>query len=446
MNMKKKLSLIFACLAFMTQGIHAQDIIIKNGGDKIPAKITELSAEYVKYKKHERPGGPNYTVQASEISSIEYENGSKDIFRKDPSTGNIKITHIAPENKGKVLSAVPENGSDKTKAGQDNGVFEIIGFDGKTAKFKTVVETPIYMVSLVSGNRTFNAARISNTRGTMRTEGGTTFTEGSSPMFADVKNIRLPEGTEAKCEFEELPAGFVPKSIVFLTSEKSDRMTYDLASGVWIKPKVMSSGNKSGGEDIVELIENNVIEAEISGGDITYVNLRIRRLVADPVNVLIPVGSFFVSANPAAQNMVATGEKKTKLTADTWQNIRIPAACANRPKDIPDGNDKFSVQRSPNQEELVRLMPALNKSGAETTTKQAAVWIITDNADYEDLGILISDPGNIRAIGAVETARAMKICSEAGIDVTAKNIWADRESIISKLPVGELKNWLKNAK
>jgi hypothetical protein len=277
----------------------------------------------------------------------------------------------------------------------------------------------------------------------MRTAGGTIFTEGSSPIFADVKNILLPEGTEAKCEFGNLPVGFVPKSVTFLTAEKSDRMTYELAAGRWIKPKVIGAGDKINENDIVELIENNIIEAEISGEDITYVNLRIRRLVTNPVDVRIPVGSFFVSANPAAQNMVATAEKTTRLTTDAWQNIRIPAACANRPKDIPDSNDKFSVQRSPNQEELARLMPALNKSGAGTTTKQAAVWIITDNADYGDLGILVSDPGNVRAIGAVETARAMKICSEAGIDITAKSIWRDRETIISQLQAGELKTWLK---
>jgi hypothetical protein len=142
--------------------------------------------------------------------------------------------------------------------------------------------------------------------------------------------------------------------------------------------------------------------------------------------------------------MVATGEKKAYLTTDKWQNISMPAACANRPKDIPGDDDSFSIQRSPNQEELVLLMPVLNKSGAGTTTKQAAVWIITDNADYDDLGILVSDPGNVRAIGPESTARAMKICAEAGIDITLKKIWEDRKIILSGLPEGELKNWLKN--
>jgi hypothetical protein len=211
-----------------------------------------------------------------------------------------------------------------------------------------------------------------------------------------------------------------------------------------VQPDVEPYSAKSGEYDIVELLENKIIEAEIRGSDITNVNLRIRRLVPYAVNVRIPVGSFFVSENPSAQNMVATGANNVRLTTAGWQSISIPAACANRPKDIPDSSDKFSVQRLPNQEELARLMPVLNKSGAGTTTKQAAVWMITDNADYDDLGILVSSPGNVRAIGPETTARAMKICVEAGIDITKKNIWRDRETIISKLPAGELKNWLKN--
>jgi uncharacterized protein YnzC (UPF0291/DUF896 family) len=203
--------------------------------------------------------------------------------------------------------------------------------------------------------------------------------------------------------------------------------------------------------DIVELLENGIIEAEIIGGDITYVNVRIRRLVSDPVTVRIPVGSFFVSENSSVQNMVATGGKNVRLTAGGWQSISIPAACANRPKKIPGSGNRFSVQRSPNQQELAGLMPVLNRSGAGMAVKQAAVWIITDNAGYGDLGILVRSPvGNTgaimssRVIGDQDAARAMKICVDAGINIKEKKIWKDRKYIISGLPAGELKNWLEN--
>jgi hypothetical protein len=200
---------------------------------------------------------------------------------------------------------------------------------------------------------------------------------------------------------------------------------------------------KSGEYDIVELLENNIIETDISGNDITQMDVKIRRLVSYAVNVRIPVGSFFVSKNPEVQNMVATAEKKMRLTNGNWQDISIPAACANLPKDIPGSGDKFSIQQSPDQAELAQLIPTLDKANASILVKQAAVWIVTDNVDFDDLGILIN-ANNTRAIWYESTARAMKICAEAGIDITKKKIWNDKETIASKLLEGKLKNWLKN--
>jgi hypothetical protein len=89
-------------------------------------------------------------------------------------------------------------------------------------------------------------------------------------------------------------------------------------------------------------------------------------------------------------------------------------------------------------------MPVLNRAGAGTMVKQAAVWIITDDADYGDLGILVSGFARTRAIGPEEAVRAMKLCAEAGIDLTRKKIWWDRFSLLSRLPSGSLQNWLEN--
>jgi hypothetical protein len=203
---------------------------------------------------------------------------------------------------------------------------------------------------------------------------------------------------------------------------------------------------QTGEHDIVDLLENGIIEAKVSGRDITYVNLRLRRTVSWPVSVRIPVGSFFVSENTSKQNMVATAEKKIRLASGGWQSLSMPAACANRPRGIPGGSDNFSIQRSPNQEELARLMPVLNRANPGTATKQAAVWIVTDNATYDDLGILVRSfsPGwgGSRVIGYTEAARAMKICADAGIDIKGKRIWKDWKEIFSGLPAGELRNRL----
>ena len=93
-------------------------------------------------------------------------------------------------------------------------------------------------------------------------------------------------------------------------------------------------------------------------------------------------------------------------------------------------------------------MPVLDKAGVSYAVRQAAVWIVTDDADYGDLGILVSRPvlqalGGTRTIREPEAARAMRICEEAGIDITSKAIWGDRQKILAGLEEGDFKTWLE---
>jgi hypothetical protein len=146
--------------------------------------------------------------------------------------------------------------------------------------------------------------------------------------------------------------------------------------------------------------------------------------------------------------MVTTAEGRVTLGADGWETISVSAACANRPRDIPGSDDTFTVRRSPNQKELARLMPVLGSAGASDDVRQAAVWIVTDNADYGDLGILVSGFGGFgpRVIDEQDSARAMMICEQAGIDITKRAIWRDRISILNALPQGDVRTWLQRKK
>ena len=205
------------------------------------------------------------------------------------------------------------------------------------------------------------------------------------------------------------------------------------------------------GRDIFDLLCEKKIEIETQGSGIQSVGVRIRKLVPYPITVRLPVGSYFVSSRQSAQNMVTTAESKVHITGDDWRRVSVSAACANRPRDIPGSGDTFSVQRSPHQKELERLIPVLEKAGTGYATRQAAVWIVTDNASYSDLGILVSRSqfqafGGTRTIRETETAQAMRICTDAGIDITRKRIWNDRERILKGLGDAELKKWLEERK
>lgn len=213
-------------------------------------------------------------------------------------------------------------------------------------------------------------------------------------------------------------------------------------------PKVRMAIQDMEGRDVVDLLTEGKIELETKGSGVQSVSVRVRKLVPYPITVRVPVGSYFVSARRSAQNMVTTEASEVRLTGDDWRSLSVSAACADRPRDIPGGGDTFTVQRSPHQEELARLMPVLDKAGVSYATRQAVVWIVTDNASYSELGILVSRPaysafGGMRTIRETETARAMKICEDAGIDITRKRIWNDRQEILQGLADGELKKWLQ---
>jgi hypothetical protein len=79
------------------------------------------------------------------------------------------------------------------------------------------------------------------------------------------------------------------------------------------------------------------------------------------------------------------------------------------------------------------VLPVLAKTKAPYPVTQAAVWMITDDPTYSELGILVS--GNIlgsaagsssRIITESEAARAMMTIEPAGADLTKRRIWPDR--------------------
>jgi hypothetical protein len=203
-----------------------------------------------------------------------------------------------------------------------------------------------------------------------------------------------------------------------------------------------------GGRDIVDLLNDHKIEIKTQGQGIENVSVSIKKLVQYPITVRVPAGTFFVSASQSAQNMVTTAQHDVRLTNNDWQTVTVSAACANRSKTIPGSYDSFAIQRSSHQDELARLMPVLDKTRVDFATRQAAIWIATDDADYSDLGILVYQNQFIisggRVINEAAAARAMKICADAGINIYNRQIWSDRQKIFAGLEGDELQKLLKD--
>jgi hypothetical protein len=82
-----KQSIIFIFLIFGTQ-LLGQDVILKRNGEKIKAKVIEITTDAIKYKDYDFQDGPLRNIRITDIQNITYENGRKETFiQEQPQIG-----------------------------------------------------------------------------------------------------------------------------------------------------------------------------------------------------------------------------------------------------------------------------------------------------------------------------------------------------------------------
>jgi len=76
-----------------------KDIITLRNGEDIQALVQEVGDVDVRYKRFDNPNGPSFTLKKSEIFSIQYANGSKDVFPNSaPSVSTPTIQRTPPQD------------------------------------------------------------------------------------------------------------------------------------------------------------------------------------------------------------------------------------------------------------------------------------------------------------------------------------------------------------
>lgn len=197
--------------------------------------------------------------------------------------------------------------------------------------------------------------------------------------------------------------------------------------------------------NLADLLADGKVEMRARGSGIDQLEIDLRSLIEDALEVEIPAGTYFVAQSAGVQNMVVRRTEYVFLPegSSDWINALLEVACGNLHLSEPYSGDTFTVQRSPAQRELELLMPVLEAEWAGYDVEQAAIWIVTDNATYDDLGILVGGFGfGSRIIDEDITVRAMQIVDKAGIDITRKAIWRDREMLGAGVEDRALADWL----
>ena len=95
----KKIFLFILSTALYGRVLSQDNIILKNG-DEIPATITEITINEVKYKKWKFKDGPGYTILKNEVFMIVYRNGTKDVFKENDNVPIIPINKNHFKQKG----------------------------------------------------------------------------------------------------------------------------------------------------------------------------------------------------------------------------------------------------------------------------------------------------------------------------------------------------------
>ena len=83
--MKKKFLILVAIIGFGFSA-NSQDVILKQDGSEIKAKVLEITDQQIKYKDFDFQSGPIRNINISEIITITYENGQIEVFNEQTST------------------------------------------------------------------------------------------------------------------------------------------------------------------------------------------------------------------------------------------------------------------------------------------------------------------------------------------------------------------------
>lgn len=79
----------------------AQDIITKQNGEEIKAKILEISPSEIKYKRFDYQQGPTIILPVSEVFMVKYPNGEKQLFQQRSqnvsSVAEKPVSYTVPE-------------------------------------------------------------------------------------------------------------------------------------------------------------------------------------------------------------------------------------------------------------------------------------------------------------------------------------------------------------
>ena len=204
--------------------------------------------------------------------------------------------------------------------------------------------------------------------------------------------------------------------------------------------------------DLFDAIAKDLVEAYAIGSGKDQVIIRIRNKGSEPLVVTSPVGVYFKS-DSEKRDMIARRDGWVVLEDGDWHDWSIRAVSRQEDRDASDYNDQLSIlppSAEPNLEELMYHIQVGTFTVANSPKfyllrnydiEQAAVWITDSDLAYKDIETSIN--GSNLPMQYV-AAYAIAFCDLAGVDISNRRVWKDRERIFSRLQDPALNAWFQS--
>lgn len=201
--------------------------------------------------------------------------------------------------------------------------------------------------------------------------------------------------------------------------------------------------------DLLEAVDQGLVDLQAHGAGGIAVTLRVRRRADRDMVITAPAATYFKSGR-GRRDMVARRDSWIVLSDDEWQEWSVRALGRQRGRDAPEPGDPLEILSPATAPILDVLMQAI-QNGTYTVEdsprlypprtfgiEQAAVWLADGDVDYETISAALDDTPIPRQY---VVAFALVFCDLAGIDITARRIWGDREKIFPALRDQGLRVW-----
>ena len=207
-------------------------------------------------------------------------------------------------------------------------------------------------------------------------------------------------------------------------------------------------GDALAAHDLFDAVDAGLVDVEARGAGAESVTLRIRRTGSDPLVVTSPVAAYFDAED--RRDMVARRDGWIVLDGDDRREWTLRAVGRQRDLDPPGAGDRLAVRppsTAPVIEDLLLEIQAGTYTVSNSPTlypprtpvmEQAAVWIADGDADYTEMAPHIAGPMLPAQYAA---AFALVFVDRAGINITRRRVWADREQVFGRLRDQGLRIW-----